>query len=124
MIPSQITNGVDQKRRKKRGVQVTRPVRLFLDGDGQRFVRSRRHGVGADELFLPALDVLDPGHLAGDDGEVVRIDREELASAVRGNLRSVQDQRDGVRGFANHLGDDDLEGLWLDAFGRHRCELA
>jgi hypothetical protein len=47
-----------------------------------------------------------------------------LPGSVRRDLGSVQNERDRVRGLADDLGDDDLEGLRLVAFGRHEQMLA
>ena len=63
--------------------------------------------------------MLDVRDLTGNDREEVRIDGQELARAVRRNLRRIEHEGDRVRGLLDDLGDRDLEGLWLVAFGRH-----
>ena len=68
--------------------------------------------------------MLDVRHLTGDHREEVMVDRQELTGAVRRNRRSIEDERDRIRGLLDHLGDHDFEGLWLVAFGRHGWMLA
>jgi hypothetical protein len=57
----------------------------------------------ADELLLLAPSAARRSHLTGDDREDVGIDGEELPGAVRGNLWTVENERDRVRSLLDDL---------------------
>ena len=92
-------------------------VQLFFDRNRDAvLVRRGEHRVRTRRL-RPALQVFEVAGHAAERGELVRVDRDVLTSAVDDRLADVENGRDRVRRLHDHLVHDGIE----PSHRRHPC---